>query len=169
MRTGGHTHAEFKGKREAEYTWFALSDSLPLVSTSAEHVARSLWRAVCDGDAEVVVGWPARVAVVLQNLFPNEMAEVMMLVNRLLPGPDRGRHDPGARREPDGDDPRPLEPARPAVHPAGLRLIGPEGTGFAPLHRLGWGRVVGSSLATSFPVPTRPRRARWPNRACQPY
>ena len=89
MRTGGHTHAEFKGKREAEYTWFALSDSLPLVSTSAEHVARTLWRAVCNGDAEVVVGWPARVAVVLQNLFPNELAEVMMLVNGLLPGADR--------------------------------------------------------------------------------
>ncbi len=94
MRTGGHTHAEFKGKREAEYTWFALSDSLPLVSTSAEHVARTLWRAVCNGDAEVVVGWPARVAVVLQNLFPNELAEVMMLVNGLLPGADRADATP---------------------------------------------------------------------------
>jgi len=94
MRTGGHTHAEFKGQREAEYTWFALSDSLPLVSTSAEHVARTLWRAVCNGDAEVVVGWPARVAVVLQNLFPNELAEVMMLVNGLLPGADRADATP---------------------------------------------------------------------------
>ena len=94
MRTGGHTHAEFKGNRQAEYTWFALSDSLPLVSTSAEHVARTLWRAVCNGDAEVVVGWPARVAVVLQNLFPNELAEVMMLVNGLLPGADQAGATP---------------------------------------------------------------------------
>ena len=87
MRTGGHTHAWFKGKREAEYTWFALSDSIPILSTSAAHVARRLWRGVCNGDAEVIVGWPTHLIVVLQALFPNEVAEVMALADRLLPGP----------------------------------------------------------------------------------
>jgi NAD(P)-dependent dehydrogenase (short-subunit alcohol dehydrogenase family) len=87
MRTGGHTHAWFKGKREAEYTWFALSDSIPILSTSAAHVARRLWRGVCNGDAEVIVGWPTHLIVVLQALFPNEVAEVMTLADRLLPGP----------------------------------------------------------------------------------
>ena len=87
MRTGGHTHAWFKGRKEAEYTWFALSDTLPVVSASADRVARRLWQGVCDGEAEVVVGWPAHLAVVLQNLFPNETAELMTLVNRLLPPP----------------------------------------------------------------------------------
>jgi len=87
MRTGGHAHAWFKGNREAEFTWFALSDSLPGLSTSAAHVARLLWKAVCDGEAEVIVGWPARLAVTVQALFPNEMAEIMTLADRLLPGP----------------------------------------------------------------------------------
>jgi NAD(P)-dependent dehydrogenase (short-subunit alcohol dehydrogenase family) len=88
MRTGGHTHAMFKGNHEAEYAWFALSDTLPVLSTSADHVARKLWRAVCDGDAEVLVGWPTRLAVVLQNLFPNETAEIAAVVNNLfLPPP----------------------------------------------------------------------------------
>ena len=40
IRTGGHTHAQFKGDHEAEYTWFALSDTIPGVSTSAESAAR---------------------------------------------------------------------------------------------------------------------------------
>jgi short-subunit dehydrogenase len=87
MRTGGHTHAWFKGDREGEYTWFALSDTLPVLSASADHVARRLWQGVCDGEAEVVVGWPAHLAAVVQNLFPNEMAEMMAVVNRLLPRP----------------------------------------------------------------------------------
>jgi NAD(P)-dependent dehydrogenase (short-subunit alcohol dehydrogenase family) len=92
MRTGGHTHAHFKGRKEAEYTWFALSDTLPLISTSAESVARQLWRGVLDGVPEVVVGWPAQMAVVLQSVIPNEIAEVMALANRILPPPD----NPGA-------------------------------------------------------------------------
>ena len=193
MRTGGHTHAEFKGQREAEYTWFALSDSLPLVSTSAEHVARTLWRAVCDGDAEVVVGWPAggrRPPEPLPQRDGRGHDARQSAPARARPG----RHDPGARRGPEGDGPRLLEPAGPAVHPAELRLIGllstlsrgegarraGEGSGLRAgnrrgrhwlraSHRLGWVRVAGSSLTTSFPIPARPRRERWPNRACQLY
>ena len=87
MRTGGHTHAWFKGNREAEYTWFALSDTIPGLSVSADSVARRLWKAVCDGEADVVIGLPARLAVTIQGLFPNELAEVLTLVDRLLPGP----------------------------------------------------------------------------------
>jgi NAD(P)-dependent dehydrogenase (short-subunit alcohol dehydrogenase family) len=87
MRTGGHTHAWLKGNAEAEYIWFALSDTIPGLSVSAERVARRLWRAVCDGEAEVVVGWPARLIVVLEALFPNEIAELLGLADLLLPGP----------------------------------------------------------------------------------
>jgi NAD(P)-dependent dehydrogenase (short-subunit alcohol dehydrogenase family) len=87
MRTGGHRHAWFKGDQEGEYAWFALSDSLPLISASAEHVAERLWRAVCDGEPEVIVGWPACLAIAVNDLFPSETQEVMALVNRLLPSP----------------------------------------------------------------------------------
>ena len=85
IRTGGHTHATFKGNRNAEFTWFALSDTVPIVSTSAESAAKSLWNAVIHGDPEVVIGWNARLAVVFHNLFPEWTVEMMGLVNRLLP------------------------------------------------------------------------------------
>ncbi|MBV8233334.1 MAG: SDR family NAD(P)-dependent oxidoreductase [Planctomycetaceae bacterium] len=97
MRSGGHRHAWFKGQQEAEYTWFALSDALPLVSTSARHVARRLWRAVCDGDAEVVVGWPAHLAIVLQNLFPNTTAEIQALVDQLVLPPSTNLDAPAVQ------------------------------------------------------------------------
>jgi NAD(P)-dependent dehydrogenase (short-subunit alcohol dehydrogenase family) len=87
MRTGGHTHAWLKGNRQAEYVWFALSDTIPGLSTSAAEVARRLWKGVCDGEAEVLVGWPARLVVVLEALLSNEVAEAMALADRLLPSP----------------------------------------------------------------------------------
>jgi NAD(P)-dependent dehydrogenase (short-subunit alcohol dehydrogenase family) len=85
MRTGGHVHAWVKGQREAEYTLFALAGTLPFVSASAETVARKLWRAVCDGDAEVIAGWPAVVAAKVHSLFPNWTAEALALLARALP------------------------------------------------------------------------------------
>jgi NAD(P)-dependent dehydrogenase (short-subunit alcohol dehydrogenase family) len=88
MRTGGHVHAFVKGDREAEYTLFALSDALPIVSVSAESVAQRLWRAVCDGDAEVIAGWPAVIAAKVHALFPNWTAEALALVARVLPPAD---------------------------------------------------------------------------------
>jgi NAD(P)-dependent dehydrogenase (short-subunit alcohol dehydrogenase family) len=85
MRTGGHTHAWIKGDHQAEYSLVGLTDTLPVLSTSAEHVARALWRAVCDGDGEVVVGWPARVAATIHALSPEWSTEGLALLNRLLP------------------------------------------------------------------------------------
>jgi NAD(P)-dependent dehydrogenase (short-subunit alcohol dehydrogenase family) len=90
MRTGGHTHAIYKGRHEAEYAWFSLSDTVPGLSISAERVARKFLRAVCDGDPEVIVGWRTYLAIVGQNVFPNEAAEALALVNRMLPGSDGG-------------------------------------------------------------------------------
>lgn len=87
MRTGGHTHAWFKGDHQAEYTWFGLSDTVPLASISAERVARTLWRAILDGDPQVVIGWHARAAAALEQLAPNWSAEFLALVNQLLPAP----------------------------------------------------------------------------------
>ncbi len=85
IRTGGHTHAEFKGDRNAEYTWFSLSDTIPFVSTSADSAAKLLWDGVLHGDPEVVVGWNARVAIIVHNLFPEWTAELMSVVKRFLP------------------------------------------------------------------------------------
>lgn len=85
IRTGGHAHAEFKGDKNAEYTWFALSDTVPVVSTAADYAATKLWDAVLHGDPEVVIGWNARLAVVAHSLFPEWTVELLGVVNRFLP------------------------------------------------------------------------------------
>jgi len=86
MRTGGHTHAWIKGSHKTEYSLVGIGDVLPVLSTSAETVARKLWQAVCDGDADIVVGWPARVAATVHALFPNWSIEGLTLLNQVLPG-----------------------------------------------------------------------------------
>ena len=98
IRTGGHSHATFKGNRNAEFTWFALSDTVPVVSTSAEYAAKKLWNAVVHGDPEAVIGWNARLAVVFHNLFPEWTVELMGVVNRFLPaaGETHGAAIPGS-------------------------------------------------------------------------
>jgi NAD(P)-dependent dehydrogenase (short-subunit alcohol dehydrogenase family) len=87
IRTGGHTHAWFKGDQRAEYTWFGLGDTIPGLSASADRSARAVLRAVCDGDPNLFVGLPARLAVALDNLVPGWTAEVLTLINQALPAP----------------------------------------------------------------------------------
>jgi short-subunit dehydrogenase len=88
MRTGSPPNALFKGQNEKEYAWFAISDSLPLLTLSAEHAARQILAACARGDAETVLSLPAQAAATLATLFPSATAEVLALVNRyLLPGP----------------------------------------------------------------------------------
>ncbi|MBX6314094.1 MAG: SDR family NAD(P)-dependent oxidoreductase, partial [Isosphaeraceae bacterium] len=87
IRTGGHTHAWFKGDQLAEYTWFALSDTLPGISASADTAARKTLRAICDGDPELVIGLSTRAAIAFDSLFPTWSAELTALIERALPGP----------------------------------------------------------------------------------
>jgi NAD(P)-dependent dehydrogenase (short-subunit alcohol dehydrogenase family) len=87
MRTGGHTHAWFKGNQEAEYTWFALTDSIPGISLSAESVARKLLEALKNGDPELYVPWVSQVAAAMQAIFPSWVAETLSLLDRTLPAP----------------------------------------------------------------------------------
>ncbi len=88
MRTGSHLHAEFKGRHEEEYRWFALGDSVPGFSMSAESAARRVADACARGDAEVVLSLPAKLAVALQGVFPGLTSTVLGLVNHhVLPEP----------------------------------------------------------------------------------
>lgn len=88
MRTGSPRNAMFKGQHRAEYAWFSISDALPGTSVSAEHAARSILSACRRGDAELVLSLPAKFAVLFHGIFPGLTADVLQLVNRLLPGPD---------------------------------------------------------------------------------
>ncbi|MCU1241454.1 MAG: hypothetical protein JWO71_2180 [Candidatus Acidoferrum typicum] len=87
MRTGSPRNADFKGQHRKEYTWFMVSDSLPGSSISAEHAARRIVRACVRGEAEVILGLPAKVAARLYALAPGLSAEILAGINRLLPEP----------------------------------------------------------------------------------
>jgi short-subunit dehydrogenase len=87
MRTGSAVNAEFKGRREAEFTWFAVSGSAPLASVSGERAARQIVNACRRGAAEVVLSLPAKAVVLAQGVAPGLVADTLGLVNRLLPAP----------------------------------------------------------------------------------
>jgi NAD(P)-dependent dehydrogenase (short-subunit alcohol dehydrogenase family) len=94
MRTGSPPNAFFKGNHEAEYAWFVLGDSLPGMSMSAERAARKIIEACRRGDAEALVGMPAKVAVWARTLAPNLTASVLAHMNRMMPqdsSPERHR------------------------------------------------------------------------------
>jgi len=85
MRTGSPRNAFFKGKNRAEYAWFSISDSLPVTSISAERAASAIITACKRGDAEIVLSPQAKLAVKFHDLFPGLTADLLGLVNRLLP------------------------------------------------------------------------------------
>ena len=87
MRTGSPYKATFKGQNRAEYTWFSISDSLPILTMSAEAAARQIIAACKRGDAEVVLSLPAQIGDKFHALFPGLTADLLSWVNRLLPKP----------------------------------------------------------------------------------
>jgi NAD(P)-dependent dehydrogenase (short-subunit alcohol dehydrogenase family) len=86
MRTGSPRHAMFKGRHDAEFTWFSLADNLPLLSMDVERAARRILNAVRSGKSHVVLSLPAKVADKVHGLFPGLTSDVLGLANRLLPG-----------------------------------------------------------------------------------
>ncbi len=85
MRTGSPVNARFKGDKPAEFAWFSVADSLPLLSMSAERAARQIVRASRRGEALLVLGLPAKLAAIANALFPSFTVEAASLVARLLP------------------------------------------------------------------------------------
>lgn len=85
MRTGSPRNALFKGKHRAEYAWFAISDSLPVTSMNAVRAARQIVEATKRGDAEVILSIQAQLAAKFHGLFPGTTADLLAIVNKLLP------------------------------------------------------------------------------------
>jgi NAD(P)-dependent dehydrogenase (short-subunit alcohol dehydrogenase family) len=88
MRTGSPMNAEIKGQHEAEYAWFAIADSLPGVSISAERAADQILSACAHGDPQLIVTTQARAAAMFNEIAPNLSARIASLATRLLPGPN---------------------------------------------------------------------------------
>ena len=87
MRTGSHLNAYFKGQNKKEFAWFSMGASLPGVSIEARRAARKIIDALKHGDADLVLTPQAKLAALLHGIAPGLTADVMSLVNRILPGP----------------------------------------------------------------------------------
>ena len=96
MRTGSPPNALFKGRYRKEYAWFAISDSLPLVSKNAERAAAQIIDACRYGKSNLTITVQAKLAAIMVELFPGVAARALSAVNRfVLPAPDP--HANGAR------------------------------------------------------------------------
>jgi NAD(P)-dependent dehydrogenase (short-subunit alcohol dehydrogenase family) len=87
MRTGSPRNAIFKGQNKKEYAWFSISDSLPLIAMNSRRAARKIVDACIHGDAELVLTPQAKLAVAFHGVFPGATAEILGVVNRMLPEP----------------------------------------------------------------------------------
>jgi NAD(P)-dependent dehydrogenase (short-subunit alcohol dehydrogenase family) len=87
MRTGSPRNALFKGKHRAEHAWFALGDSSPGMSMSAESAAAQIIEACRRGDSAITLSLPAKLAELFHGVFPGITADLLAVVNRLLPAP----------------------------------------------------------------------------------
>ena len=87
MRTGSPRNADFSGQSRKEYTWFMLSDSMPIASMSAVRAAKKIVRACVYGVSEIHLGIPAKLAAIVQGIAPGVTADLLGVVNRALPSP----------------------------------------------------------------------------------
>jgi short-subunit dehydrogenase len=95
MRTGSHLNAYFKGKNEEEFTWFSLGATLPVAAMNARRAARRIVGAIGRGQAELILSPQARALATIHGVAPGTTADLLGVVNRLLPqagGRDSSRH-----------------------------------------------------------------------------
>ena len=77
MRTGSPIQAVIKGDHESEYAWFALGDTVPGLSVSAEYAAKRILEAVRNGDNELIFPSTMKLAALAQSQFPELFALAM--------------------------------------------------------------------------------------------
>jgi NAD(P)-dependent dehydrogenase (short-subunit alcohol dehydrogenase family) len=101
MRTGSPPNADFIGQPEKEYAWFAISDSLPIATIGAVRAARKIINACVHGDAEIHLGITAKLGAIAQGCAPGVTADMLSVVNRLMPEalPGRPARKKGAQAE----------------------------------------------------------------------
>src|SRR5205823_3164827 len=93
MRTGSHVNAQFKGEHDAEFSWFAASSGMPLISMKAERAARKILAACRRGQSSLTLTFAARFAIAGNAIAPNLTGFVMKMVNRFLPQPTQSSGD----------------------------------------------------------------------------
>jgi hypothetical protein len=87
MRTGSHVNAKFKGRHDAEFAWFSVSNGMPLISMNGERAGYKILAAARRGQPSLTLTFAARGAIVANALFPNLTGNAMKIGNRFLPRP----------------------------------------------------------------------------------
>ena len=85
MRTGSYDAAFYKGDQELEYTLFAPFAASPFNTIEPARAARRIVNAIRQGRAEVTLTLHAKLLAQANGVAPGLTAEVLALVNRMLP------------------------------------------------------------------------------------
>jgi NAD(P)-dependent dehydrogenase (short-subunit alcohol dehydrogenase family) len=86
MRTGSPGNITVKGNHEAEYAWFKVSASLPLLSQDAEVAAKNIIKAFTYGEREAVLSLSGKLATAVKGIAPGWVGIILTLADKLLPG-----------------------------------------------------------------------------------
>ena len=86
LRTGSYPNVRLKGHHAQELAWFAVGDSLPLLTMSAPEAAKKIVEACRRGRAQQTLTLPAKGAVLAHALLPEITAKLLEITNSLLPG-----------------------------------------------------------------------------------
>lgn len=86
MRAGSHVNAQFKGHQQAEYAWFSIFDSLPLVSIGVDRAAQQIVAAARRGAPHLTITFQASLAGALNGVAPGLIAGGTSIFGSMLPG-----------------------------------------------------------------------------------
>lgn len=84
-RTGSYRNVTVRGQHEGEFAWFAVSDSLPLLTMRGEDAAKAILAALRRGAPRLILTPYGRAATALDALFPGFVAAAAAAAGRLLP------------------------------------------------------------------------------------
>jgi NAD(P)-dependent dehydrogenase (short-subunit alcohol dehydrogenase family) len=84
MRTG----SPVTGRHGAEDAWFKVASSIPGLTIGVERAARKIVEACRYGDPALTITVHAKLAAAANAVAPAAVARAMMMLTRLLPGPD---------------------------------------------------------------------------------
>jgi NAD(P)-dependent dehydrogenase (short-subunit alcohol dehydrogenase family) len=88
MRTGGETHARFRGQVDKEKAWFQTSARTPLLSASSKYAADRIFDAVKLRRSEITITPQAWLAARFAGCAPETTQALCSLINNyLLPDP----------------------------------------------------------------------------------
>ena len=97
MRTGSPLNAQIKGQHQKEYAWFAIADSLPGMTISAERAASQILDACRYGEPELTLTLAAKAAALFNAVTPATFGRLASIGARLLPGPAGSEGDENRR------------------------------------------------------------------------